>query len=195
MALGRLGSCYGMRQDYPAAEATWHRQLTVIEKTFGAQSPRAIEPLSYLASLAAGLKNYAAAESYFSRALDINLKNFGENNARTSESLRAIAGVYMVQSHWAEAETYLLRAVKANEVATGPDDNMVLIPLWGLCDLYDRWQKPPKSQPCWHRATEILEKQVGANREVRALRELGRDAEASQLELRLAKIKQTAQVQ
>lgn len=29
----------------------------------------------------------------------------------------------------------LLRALKGSEAAMGLDDNMVLVPLWGLCDL------------------------------------------------------------
>lgn len=201
VALGRLAGAYAMRQDYVDAEATLHRQLAVIEKTFGPESPRTTDPLSSLGHLAAGQKNYVAAESYLSRALEINLRLFGENSSRTSESLRAMAGLYMAQSAWDKAEPYLLRAVKANEVANGEDDNMVLVPLWGLCDLYDRWGKPGKSQPCWHRATGLLEKQFGANspnlvtsitNDANALRRLGRKDEADQLEQRSAKISQTA---
>jgi tetratricopeptide (TPR) repeat protein len=159
------------------------------------------DPLFSLGSLAARLKHYAAAESYFQRALDINLKIFGENSTRTSESLRAMAGLYMAQSDWSKAEPYLLRAVKGSEAAAGPDDNMVLVPLWGMCDLYDRWGKPQNSQPCWHRATELMEKQVGVNspdlgtsltNEANALRLLGRTSEADHLVQRFAKIQLTA---
>jgi tetratricopeptide (TPR) repeat protein len=201
VALGRLGNAYGMQQDYTDAEAALHRQLMIIEKTFGPTSPRMTDPLFFLGSIAAGLKNYTAAESYFERALDVNLKIFGENSTKTSESLRAMAGLYMAQSDWSKAEPYLLRAVKGSEVAAGPDDNMVLVPLWGLCDLYDRWNKPEKSQPCWRRATGIMEKQVGVNspdlgtsltNEASALRKMGRTSEADQLVQRLVKIQLTA---
>lgn len=203
VALGRLGNTYGMRQDYTDAEVAFHRQLTIIEKTFGAGSPRVTDPLFYLGSVAAGTKNFVAAESYFTRALDINLKVFGENSTQTSQSLRTLAGLYMAQSEWMKAEPYLLRAVKGTEAAVGPDDNQqVLMSLWGLCDLYDRAGKPEKSQPCWHRATEIMEKQFGANspnlatslaNESNALRRLGRKDEADLLDERLAKIHRTAQ--
>jgi tetratricopeptide (TPR) repeat protein len=201
VALGRLGNAYGMRQDYTDAEAAFHRQLAIIEKTFGPTSQRMTDPLFFLGSIAAGLKDYTTAESYFQRALDINLKIFGENSTRTSESLSAMAGLYMAQSDWSKAESYLLRAIKGSEAAAGPDDNMVLVPLWGMCDLYDRWGKPEKSQPCWHRATELMEKQVGVNspdlgtsltNEANAFRRLGRKSEADQLVQRLARIQLTA---
>ena len=71
VALGRLGNTYGIRQDYADGEAAFHRQLAIVEKTFGPRSPRMTDPLFSLGSFAAGQKNFVAAEDYFSRALDI----------------------------------------------------------------------------------------------------------------------------
>jgi tetratricopeptide (TPR) repeat protein len=204
LALGRLGNAYGMLQKYDDAEAAFHRQLTIIEKTFGPGYPRVTEALRFLGSIAAGRGKYAEAESYFSRGLQINVNAFGENSTRTSESLRAMAGLYEVQQQWEKAEPYLVRAVKGSEVAAGPDDNMTLVPLWGLCDLYDRWGKPEKSQPCWHRATGIMEKTAGMNSpalkdslmsEANALRKLGRNGEAQKLEERIVNIQKAAATQ
>ena len=114
--------------------------------------------------------------------------------------MRAVAGVYMFQSSWDKAEPYMVRALKAVEVANGPDDGQVLVPLWGLCDLYDRMGKADQSQPCWHRATGLVEKQSGESsravtgplsNEAKALRRLGRNDEAEKLEQRLAQINRT----
>lgn len=203
VALGKLGHAYEMRQDYSDAETVYHRQLSIVEKTFGPEHPRVTDPLLYLGSLALGLKHYAAAESYLSRSLDLQLRNFGEHSQRTSEALRMMAGLYMAQSDWPQSETYLLRAVRAVESPVGQDDALVLIPVWGLCSVYDRWNKPDKAQPCWHRATELMQEQVGENspdlaesltQEAKALRALGRTSEAEQLEQRLAKIHPTADI-
>lgn len=202
VALGRLGNAYGMRQDYSDADATFHRELAVIEKTFGAASPRTTDPLRFLGEMALGTGNFTAGEGYFQRALDVNLKAYGENSGPTSESLRMMALVYRVQKKWDKAEPYLLRAVKSSEIAAGPETNDVLVPLYGLCDLYDRWGKPEKSQPCWHRATEIGGKLDGESspnlstsltNEANALRKLGRKDEAEQIEERLRKIHRAAQ--
>jgi len=198
-ALGRLGNAYGMQQKFTEAAATFHQQLALVEKTFGPGSERSVEPLRFLGQLAAWQKNYQEAEGYLQRALDINLKMSGDNNPRAVESLRAMAGFYEAQSDWPKAETYLVRAVKGAEVS---EPQMVLVPLWGLCDMYDRWGKAAQSQLCWHRATGILETQFGhdsprlsdsLNNEVHALRQLGRNDEAVSLEERLAKIRRTAQ--
>ena len=92
--------------------------------------------------------------------------------------------------------------MKNSEPAAGPEAYEVLVPLYGLCDLYDRWDKPEKSQPCWHRVTGIVEKVAGENspdlsasltNETNALRKLGRKDEADQLEERLRKIHRAAQ--
>jgi hypothetical protein len=132
--------------------------------------------------------------------LHINASELGA----ASESLRAMAGLYELQQQWEKAEPYLVRAVKGSEVAAGPDDNMTLVPLWGLCDLYDRWGKPEKSQPCWHRATGIMEKVQGENSpalkdslmsEANALRKLGRNGEAQALEERVVNIQKAAATQ
>jgi tetratricopeptide (TPR) repeat protein len=201
VALGKMGNVYGMKQDYADAGVMFHRQLAIIEKTFGANSPRTADPLRYLGNVAAGSGNFVEAESYFKRALDVNVNAFGENSTQTSEGLRMLAGLYMAQSQWDKAEPYLVRAVKVSEAAVGPDDNMVLMPLWGLCDLYDREGKPERSQPCWHRATEIMAKQFGESSpnlaqsltsESNALRQLGKKDEADAIEERLRKIHRTA---
>jgi tetratricopeptide (TPR) repeat protein len=198
-ALGRLGNAYAMRQDYTDAEATLHRQLEIVEKTFGPESEKVFNPLRFLGQIEMMQKHYKEAESYLQRALDINTRSVGDNNPMAVESLRGLAHLYEVQGDWPKAEVYLLRAVKGAE---GAGNGMVTIPLWGLCDLYDRWDKPDKGQPCWHRATDLMATQFGENSpnlteslasEAKALRKLGRADEAEKVEERIAKIHRTSE--
>ena len=109
-----------------------------------------------------------------------------------------------MQQMYDKAEPYLLKAVKAAEISAGPDDDMTGIAVWGLCTFYDRWGKPEKSQPCWHRATGMLEKTEGMNSpmlknsltfEANALRKMGRTGEALALEERVVNIQKTAATQ
>jgi tetratricopeptide (TPR) repeat protein len=188
-----------MRQNFTDAAAMFNQQLALVEKTFGPGSERSVEPLRFLGQLAAFQKNYKEAESYLLRALDINTKKFGDNTPQSEESLRALAGLYMAESDWTKAEPYLLRAVKSAETGAPA---MLLIPLWGLCDMYDRAGQPDKAQPCWHRTTEVLETQVGHDsprladsltKEANALRQLGRKDEAASVEERVGKIHRTSQ--
>jgi uncharacterized protein HemY len=144
-------------------------------------------------------KHYKKAESDLQRALDINTRSVGDKNPMAVESLRALAHLYEEQSDWPKAEVYLLRAVKSAESL---GSGMVTIPLWGLCDLYDRWDKPDKGQACWHRATDLMATQFGENSpnrtesmgsEAKCLRKLGRVNEAEKVEERIEKIHRTSE--
>jgi tetratricopeptide (TPR) repeat protein len=178
-----------------------HRQLSLVEKALGPTHPALVRPLFNLGGLELQRANYAKAEKHFSRAHEINVKNFGEHSLPASEALRKIADVYEAQAVYDKAEPYLQRAVKASEVSAGPDNHMTGV---ALCNFYDRWGKAEKSQPCWHRATVILEKLESMNSpmlkdsltfEAKALRKLGRDDEAQKLEERIVNIQKAAATQ
>ena len=203
-ALGALANAYGMALDYPHANETAHREIEVIEKTNGPASPQTVRVLYFLGALSVRQHDFTAGRTYFERALAINIKYFGENDGRTSDTLRGMAGFYMEQQDWPHAETYLLRAVKAQEASAGATNGLVLVPLWGLCSLYDTWGRPEKSQPCWQHAVEIADGQpdhdpvdlaAALKQESAALRRLGRNNEADQLDLRLATVHPVASSQ
>jgi tetratricopeptide (TPR) repeat protein len=198
-ALKKLGTMYEFNHSYQDASATFHRELAIIEKTYGANSERVTDPLFSLANVAYAQKNYVEEEGYFSRSLEINLKLFGESSQRTENNLRTMAFALISQQQWAKAESYLLRAVKADEVRDGPNNYNIMMSLPVLCHLYDSWDRPDKSQPCWQRTVTLMEAQWGQNEpdlalyidsEAKALRQLGRTSEADQLEQRSAKLKQ-----
>jgi tetratricopeptide (TPR) repeat protein len=198
-ALKKLGTLYTFQHNYQDAAAVFHRELAIIEKTYGANSERATDPLYSLAGVAYTQKNYVEEENYFARSLDINLKLFGESSERTEDNFRTMSFALTSQKQWAKAEPYLLRAVKAAETRKGTDSYDVMMSLPLLCDLYDSWNRPDKSQPCWHRTVTLMEAQWGQNEpdvasyidsEANALRQLGRTGEADQLAQRSAKLKQ-----
>jgi hypothetical protein len=62
-------------------------------------------------------------------------------------------------------------------VCDGADDVEVVMRLLGLCGVYDLWDKPDKSQPCWHRDPTF---------------EGSLTNESDKLERQLAKIQQTS---
>lgn len=88
--------------------------------------------------------------------------------------------------------------MKALQLDGQPDDRQILMPLWQLCDVYERWGSTEKAAQCWDRATEITDRQFGKNSEelvksfaaeVAALRRDGKVKEAERLEQRVANIK------
>jgi hypothetical protein len=104
----------------------------------------------------------------------------------------------MAQQDYAKAEPYILRALKIDVSVYGNDSVELLMPLSGACNLYDKWGKPDKVEIYGRQLITVLEKQFGPNSpqlapaltiEARALRNLGRANEATDVENRLATIR------
>jgi hypothetical protein len=74
-------------------------------------------------------------------------------------------------------------------VCDGADDFEVVMPLLGLCGMYDSWDKPDKSQPCWHCDGAIAKKKRG---ESEPTFEGSLTNESDKLEQKSAKIQQTS---
>jgi hypothetical protein len=196
-ALDYLGNHY-LGQNPTAAEAAFERELKVAQELFGPQSPNLAPPLQSLARNALMQRDFASAEKLFFRAVDINEKSFGEASDKVAASLVQATTVYFVQKDYAKAEPYLLRALRIDESLYGTDSIDLAVPLSALCGLYDHWGKPDKLEPCDRQLLGVLEKQYGANspvlvpllaRDAKALRSLGRNDDAAQLDNRMALIR------
>jgi tetratricopeptide (TPR) repeat protein len=196
-ALDNLGKTY-LGQDFAAADAAFGRELQVAEELVGPQSPFLSAPLQSLGTSALFQKNYASAEKFYFRAVELNETAFGEGSDQVASSLLPAASVFIAQREYDKAEPYLLRALNIDEALYGDDSIGLVIPLNSVCYLYDQWDKPDKSEPCQRHMLAILEKQYGPNSpvlastltsEAKALRSLGRNDEAAQVDARLATIR------
>jgi tetratricopeptide (TPR) repeat protein len=198
-SLIRVGDLYGVRNAFAEKDAALQRALRESVELHGAGSPMTTESLWSLGANALFKNDYKAALDFYSRAVDVNEKTFGENNANVADSLTFLAGVYVGQGAYGKAEPYLLRAVRIDESLFGPDGfPLDGLPLPGLCDLYDRWNKPEKAAPCYRQLLALREKKYGENTpfllstlrsEAKALRQLGREDEAAQVEQHLQSIR------
>jgi tetratricopeptide (TPR) repeat protein len=140
----------------------------------------------------------ATAEKFFFRAVDINEKSFGESSDRVAAALVQASVLYFAQKDYAKAEPYLLRALHIDEALYGKDSIGLQIPLAALCGLYDKWNKPDKLDSCDQQYLGVIQKQYGADSPVlvplltsdaKALRSLGKDSAAAQIDNRVASIR------
>jgi tetratricopeptide (TPR) repeat protein len=193
-SLLRLGAIYAGRQDFPLAEAAMARALTVTEEVYGSNSPMMTEPLQALGRYALMKKDYHTALDLFSRAVEVNEMTFGENSDNVAKSLLSLAIVPYMQQAYDKTEVYLLRAVRIDESLFGKDGLYTLVPLASLCNLYEKWDKREKAEPCYRQTLTALDKHNGADspimldtltKEASVLRRLGRSEEAVQIEQRL----------
>ena len=201
-AVGQLASVYAWRLDYPSAQDTFKRQLTLMEGLYGKDSPELSQTLHNLAMIAVRQNDAATAEALLNRSVDLNEKAYGENNPGTTEAMRDLASFYARQREFEESEALLLRVIKIYEVIHRPEDGGYTFPLSTLCYVYDQWGKPDKSAECHARMVSLVEKQFGAsspylvqdlNAEAQALHKLGRNDEAAAVERRTEAIQGSGQ--
>lgn len=196
-ALDGLGNNL-LGQDKAVAQAAFEREFKAATDLYGPQSTSAAAALQSLAQAAVLQKDFAAGEKLLFQAVDINEKVFGENSDRAADSLRVAADLLVFEKKFAKAEPYLLRAVHVDEGVYGRDSMDLAAPLTSLCNLYNKWDKPTQSEACYEHLLTVLEKQYGRDNPVivsvllsdaKALREMGRAADAEKVDQRAASIR------
>jgi tetratricopeptide (TPR) repeat protein len=194
MSLGFLGALYFNRKDYADAQATAEQQLKVAEEVYGVGSPRICPTLEILARMALEQGDFARAEFFAQENLAISEKNAGDDSFSYSKSLMTLGYAYSVEKKYEKAEPYFEKAVKIHEQMTGPQGIMVVGSKRLLCATYDSLGQSAKAESCNQQLLTLMEKFYGANSpalapilasESKALRELGRNAEADDVDRRM----------
>jgi tetratricopeptide (TPR) repeat protein len=191
-------------QDYPGSQTLLERALQVSEEIYGAQSPNVALSLEALGNNALFHNDSTVAEKFYTDALEINERAFGPNGEPVADALVYRSRSYFPRKSYDNAEADLSRALKIEQSLYASDDMHLATVTNSLGDLYEAWGKPDKSEPACHQLVVILEKQFGPTNpslarpltsEAKALRALGRNAEAAAIEQRLATIQQQSSLQ
>lgn len=194
LSLGYLGTMYFGRKDWPDAQQAYERQLKVVTELYGANSPQISMPLTSLGQVYAEQGDYAKAETLFLQNLTLSQKNQGDTSIGYVMGLRAIGELYYSEKQYEKALPFALQGVKTGEILFGPE-GMQLVGSKGLvCRLYDGLKQAEKAEACDRQLIVLMEKTYGENSPVlaptltsqaKALRALGRNAEADEVEKRL----------
>lgn len=196
-ALNALGNNL-LGQDKAAAQAVFEREFQAASELAGPQSLAAAAALQSLAQAAVLQNDYAKGEKLLFQAVDINQKVFGEDSDRAADALRVAADLFVYEKKFSNAEPYLLRVVHIYEGVYGSDGIAMTVPLSSLCNLYDKWDKAKESDACYEHLLTVLEKQYGHDNPVivsvllsdaKALRAMGRTADAEKVDQRAALIR------
>jgi len=199
-ALLDLGGVYGMRQNYSEGDAVLHRALKVIEKNYGAGSPRSVQTLEMLAGNSLAAKDFTAADNYVQRAIELSQKDITENNPTAYEALRMAGVVYSVEKAYPKARPVLEKAVDLGEKLWGAKDYRTISVLYALCDAESHLDQPKDTEACYQRLVPGMESVYGESNPAlvpalagyaKSLKLVGRQAEAAKIEERAASIGHT----
>ena len=201
LALGYLGSLYAIRKDYPDAQAAYERSLKTAEEVYGPGTPQVGQVLEALTRLNLEQGDKGKAETYAQQNLAMAEKNGGTNSFSYSLALMTLGYVYFSQKQYLKAEPYMARAVEIHQQLSGPQAMIIVSSKQMLCTIYDGLKKAAKTEACAHELMPVMEQAYGENStalaplltlQAKALRELGRGAEAEQVERRKESLAQTA---
>ena len=196
-ALDHMGKEY-LGRNFAAADAAFEREIAALQEVYGQNTWWVAEALQSLAQSAMLQHDFPAAKKYYFQAVDLDEKAFGESSDRTADALIYATVPFVVQKQYDKAETYALRAVHIDQSLYGADSINMTRPLTTLCMIYDKSNQFDKADSCDEQLLRSLAKQYGTDSPVlagvltdqsRALRSLGRTAEADAVDKRVAMIR------
>jgi len=160
-SLSPLPRLYYQQGKYEQAELQFQRAIAFVERTFGVEYPKLVEPLELLGTLYATTGNYAQAEVLLQRALNIHLRTSTADMQRLAEILNTLAEVYRKQAKFAQAELLYLQALQMLETRFGSSRIEIASLLHNLALLYRAQEKYSQAETLYRRALGIDEQTYG----------------------------------
>ncbi|HUK56067.1 MAG TPA: tetratricopeptide repeat protein, partial [Nitrospiria bacterium] len=193
-----LGIQYA-RLDRPAdAEALFKKSVAILEETVGPMHPDLAKSLNNLAELYRTQNREAEAATLQTRILTIRERTLGPNHPDVAESLRNLALIYQAQKRYAEAEAFYRRAISIWEEGPRSDYADLARSLNNLATLYSTEGRSTDAETLFRRSLFTWEKGLGPDDPDSVttlenyavfLRQMHRDDEAAELEIRARRIR------
>ena len=158
--LSNLGVVGIIRANYPLAERSLRRALSVRERVLDSDHPDLAQNLNDLAGVYHNQGMYAQAEPLYQRALVIQEQTLGVENAATLRTLGNLALLSYTLAKYTEAETLNKRVLAEREklnthsVETGQS-------LLNLAHVYRMQQRYAKAEPLFTRVLALYEEIYG----------------------------------
>lgn len=192
-----MGLNYQMQNRMDEAEQEFLKGLQVSEKLGGTTSLQAYSALAILGRFYFETKNYPQAAEYLTQSFDLAQKLYGQTFA--FEMLDTIAQAYQGEHKFEKAEAAYKQMLVDDEVKNGPSSPSSAVGLEHLGVLYCDMGRYADAQGTLERAIAVDQKKFGENSSsldrplnelARALRGLGKEGEAKELDHRRALLAQ-----
>jgi tetratricopeptide (TPR) repeat protein len=193
-----LGIQYARSGRLDEAEALFKKSIAILEKTVGPMHPDLAKSLNNLAELYRTQNRESEAEAVHQRILAIRERTLGPNHPDVAKSLNNLALIYHAQKRYAAAEAYYQRAILIWEKTPPTDASELAMSLNNLATLYGTEGRYPEAETFFRRSLMIWEKAFGPDHPESVtslenyavfLRQMNREAEAAELEVRVNRIR------
>jgi tetratricopeptide (TPR) repeat protein len=118
-ALNDKASQLTLKGRYAEAEPLFKRELAILERTAGPDSPAYSAGLNGLAEVYLRQGRYAEAEPLYRRSLAIREKTLGADSPDTATGLNNLANLLQLQGHYSDAEPLYWRTLAIPEKVRG----------------------------------------------------------------------------
>lgn len=108
--LESLASLLALKREYPKAEESYRRAISIKETKLGAKHPEFLASLNHLANLFLRQKDFTKAEPVLQRVASITSDQLGENSREFGKALQRLACAQYKNNQQAEAEKSDMRA-------------------------------------------------------------------------------------
>ena len=193
-----LGIQYARSGRLDEAEALFKKSIAHLEKTVGPMHPDLAKNLNNLAELYRTENRESEAEAIHQRILAIRERSLGPNHPDVAKSLNNLALIYHAQKQYAAAEAYYQRAISIWEKTPPTDSSDLAMSLNNLATLYSTEGRYPEAETYFRRSLMTWEKAFGPDHPDSVtslenyavfLRQMNREAEAAELEVRANRIR------
>jgi CHAT domain-containing protein/Tfp pilus assembly protein PilF len=157
-ALNDKATALTLKGRYAEAEPLFKRELGILERTVGPDSPVYSAGLNNLAEVYLGQGRYAEAEPLYRRSLAIREKTLGANSPDTATGLNNLANLLQLQGHYGDAEPLYRRTLAILEKVRGGAHPDVASALNNLAELYNKQGRYAEAEPLYRRALAIRQK-------------------------------------
>lgn len=155
IAYNNLGATQYQLGDYPAAEASYHKSLELLEATQGISSRRLIVPIAGLGAVHAARDQHKEAADLFDRALAVSRRADGLFNLNQLPLIEQAADSRYAFSDFGGAEREHMYALRIAEQNFGYGDARTIPPLLELATFYEGLREFIAARMMYLRARDV----------------------------------------
>ncbi len=131
-----IGDAYTDLGLYPEARKQLEPALELSRRTLGAESPKTVDVLARLGSVAGLQQKYPEAEKMLTQAVDVDRRAAGVESRQTLWAMDRLGWVDSLEGKYAPAETLLNQVVETDQRVLGAEDRDTLTAMSGLAIVY-----------------------------------------------------------
>jgi serine/threonine protein kinase/tetratricopeptide (TPR) repeat protein len=146
---------------YPEARKQLERALDLHRAVLGAENPKTVKTMSYLARTDFLQGRYAPAEAQYGQTLALSRRILGPEHPDTLALMTGFALVYRAQGKYAQSEELLKQTVEIQRHVLGPVHPDALVSLGNLAIVYHQEAKYAEAEALQSQTLEILRRVLG----------------------------------